>query len=110
MYAKRTNVSIIAGVLLLITSSSQMLLAQTNVPVVKSEASLDRFDVVTTFDASGQSKINWNYSAVNGKYKQNCQGLEGKGEIFAAKSLSVPTEGNQTVFIIKGDFFVKLDE
>jgi len=101
---------VISGVLLLIISSSQMLRAQTDIPLVKSEASLDRFDVVTTFDASGQSKINWNYSAVNGNYKQNCQGLEGKGEIFAAKSLSVPTEGTQPVFIIKGDFFVKLDE
>jgi len=67
---------VISGVLLLIISSSQMLRAQTDIPLVKSEASLDRFDVVTTFDASGQSKINWNYSAVNGNYKQNCQGLE----------------------------------
>jgi len=106
----KIQMSVIAGVLLVIISSSQMLRAQTNIPLVKSEASMDRFDVVSTFDASGQSKINWNYSAVNGKYKQNCQGLEGKGEIFAAKSLSVPKEGNQTVFIIKGDFFVKLDE
>ena len=105
----KIRMSVIAG-LLVIISSSQTLHAQTNMPLVKSEASMDRFDVVTTFDASGQSKINWNYSAVNGKYKQHCQGLEGKDEIVAAKSFTVPTEGNQPVFIIKGDFFVKLDE